>query len=255
MKFDTVMRNAVWLGEACYAFHGETVRNLGCTRIEADEAWTFVYAKDRTLEDLPEEVRLIAGTRWTWISIDPDSKLVVNWHVGGHEPADAQEFMDDLAARIPGRLQLTTDQLQHYRTAVENAFGDRVDYATIQKKMRKPTLTPHNRYEQPRLRKNRKASVYGNPDPELITTTTIESRNLLLRMGNRRYARATNAFSRKEQNLRASVALHFTYYNFCRVHPVIRCTPAMEVGLTDHIWEIEELIAKIDVEESRKEPY
>ncbi|MDO8543763.1 MAG: hypothetical protein Q7S40_25255 [Opitutaceae bacterium] len=255
VTLNTVLRNLVWLGEACYTFHDQNVRGLNCMRIEADEAWAFIYAKDKTLASLPRHLRAFAGTRWTWISIDPDSKMVVNWHVGRHKPSDAQEFMDDLASRIPGRLQLTSDQLQHYRAAVENAFGDRVDYATIQKVMGKPRFTPDGRIEQPKLRKNRKASVYGHPDEELVTTTTIEAQNLLLRMSNRRYTRFTNAFSRRIRNMRASVALHFTYYNFCRIHPVIRVTPAMEAGLVTSALQIEELIERLNVEESRKEPY
>lgn len=254
VTLNTVLRNLVWLGEACGKLHHQLVRNLRPTRVEADEAWNFIYAKEKSLPYLKKEPPKDAGTHWTWISIDPDSKLVINWHVGGHDPSDAQEFMNDLAARVVSdRLQLTTDMLKHYMSAVETAFGDRVDYAAIHKEFRKPGFTPDGRYEQPRLKDNKIKIVSGEPDPELITTTTIEVQNLRLRMSNRRYTRSTNAFSRRLRNLRASVALNFTFYNFCRIHPKIRVTPAMQAGLTDHVWEIEELIEKLNIEEVRHE--
>lgn len=251
---NTVLRNLVWIGEACYEFHDQVVRGLTCSRVEADELWSFVYAKDRVLHELPDEKRAGAGTKWTWVAIDPDSRLVINWHVGDHEASDAQIFMDDLASRIPGRIQLTTDQLMHYLPAVQNAFGDRVDYATIQKKFKRTTLTPDGRYEQPILRGNRRKSHFGEPDPEQITTTSIESQNFVLRQTNRRYSRSTNMFSKRIRNMRASLALNYAYYNFCRIHPAIRITPAMAANLTTWVWEIEELIERVNVDQSRKVP-
>jgi IS1 family transposase len=257
VRLNTVLRNLIWLGEACYQFHGDVVRNLErCTRIEADEIWTFIYAKDRMKRYLPSDLRSMMGTRWTWIAMDPDRNLVINWHVGGHRPSDAEMFAYDLASRVTGDdIQITSDQLRHYAPAFEKAFGSRAHYATIKKIFRKDSFTPDGRYEPRRLRKNRKATIFGNPDPDFITTTTIESHNSSLREWNSRFHRNTKAFSKKGRNLSASLALHFTYFNFCRVHPSLGMTPAMASGITKEKWEIEELIERINVEESRKEPY
>lgn len=243
----TVLRNLLWIGDACQRFHDRAVIHLKSTRIEADEAWGFVYRKDDEADDALNFDREV-GTVWTWVSYDPDAKLVVNWHVGGHQMSDANTFMMDLARRIPGRLQITTDQLQHYRPAVEEAFGSRVDYATIRKIMHEPTRSPDLKIQQPKLRENRRASIYGNPDMDRVTTTSIESQNTRLRCWNRRYVREAITFSKSLKHLRASIALHFCYANFCRIPRTIRCTPAMEAGLTDHLWEIEELMEKINVD-------
>lgn len=241
VTLNTVLRNLLWLGDACQKLHNATVCELKCRRLEADELWSFNYAKDKNLPRGLQEKRDF-GDMWTWVAIDPDTRLIVSWHVGKREYVDAQTFATDLASRIIGRVQITTDQLAHYRTALFEAFGDQADYATIQKKSGPPSITEDGKIERPEaVKPQRKASVFGKPDPSLIRTSSIESQNLLMRMSMRRYMRAMNGFSRKIENKRAALALHFTYYNFCRVSPPIRVTPAMEAGLADHVWEIEEL--------------
>jgi IS1 family transposase len=186
------------------------------------------------------------GDMYTWVALDPDSRLAVSWHVGKRDYPDAQTFATDLASRIISRVQITTDQLGHYRTALFEAFGDQADYATIRKSSGLPIITPDGKIERPEsVKGNRRASVFGNPDPERITTSSIESQNLLMRMSMRRYMRAMNGFSRKIENKRAALALHFCYYNFCRISPPIRVTPAMEAGITNRIWEIEEIVGLV----------
>lgn len=247
----TVLRNLLWIGEACQRFHDKFVIHLKTTRLEADEICCAVSPK---ADELSEEVIFDQTVRmvYTWIGYDPDAKIVINWHCGGRAYTDAQAFMQDLARRIPGeRIQITTDQLVHYRTAVEEAFGSRADYATIRKLMHDPTFTPDLKVRPPKLRENRIASVFGNPDPQFITTTGIECQNTRLRCWNRRLVRSGITFSKSIRHLRAHLALHFCYANFCRIPRTIRCSPAMEAGLTDHVWEIEELIEAINVEAMR----
>lgn len=241
----TVLRNLVWIGEACQKFHDENVRGLKCKEIQADETWNFIYAKEKNVPKLkkaPPE----AGSCWTWVAIDPISNLVPSWYVGKqHDSSEADFLMGDLASRIPGKVQITTDQLMHYRPAIETAFGDRVNYATIQKKLADVTKTPDQKFEPQEFKGQRQASIYGNPDPERVTTTSVESNNLRMRLSMRRYMRSMNGFSRSLKNQRAAVALHFMHHNFCRISPPIKVTPAMEAGIADHVWDIEELTALV----------
>jgi len=239
---NTVLRNLLWLGDACQKFHHDTVREIRTTRIEADELYSFILAKDK---NLPPELQGSRdfGDMYTWVAIDPDTRLIISWHVGKREYGDAQIFAMDLASRIAGRVQITTDQLTHYRSAIFDAFGTDADYATLRKSTGIPTITPDGKIERPEnLKVHRRASVFGEPDKELISTSSIESNNLLMRMSSRRYIRFTNGFSRRIRNKRAALALYFVYYNFCRISPPIRVTPAMEAGLSDRIWEIEDIV-------------
>jgi IS1 family transposase len=203
ITLNSVSRNLVWLGEACQRFHDATVHGLKSTRIECDECWNWVFSKE---DNLPINLKGLPdfGTCWSWVSIDPDSKIVPNWYIGKHDLSDAAIFINDLARRIPGRFQLTTDQLMHYRPVIEEAFGDRVDYATIRKDLNSPMLTPDGKFEPAQHKGERRASVYGNPDFELVTTSSIESQNTRLRLWNKRYNRNTIAFSRRLRNGRRS---------------------------------------------------
>lgn len=248
---NTVTRYLLWIGEACQRFHDETVVNLKCRLIEADELWHFVHAKDK---NLPPELlnNPDFGDCYTWIAMDPDSRLVTNWHAGKREYYDAQFFIHDLARRIPGQVQITTDQLTHYRTAIAEAFGTRADYATIRKKLGSIPKSPDGKFEQPGLKNVRRASVMGNPNPDLITTAHIERQNGTLRGASRRYARATYAFSKKLANAKAALAIHFVYYNFVRIHGAIRVPPAMEAGLIEKSWEIEDMVALLAKYPARK---
>lgn len=241
----TALRNLVWIGTACQKFHDKTVRDLKSTAVEADEMWNFIHAKGKNLPQALKGSR-DHGDMWTWIGMCSISKLVIAWHVGKHDSSDAEIFAEDFASRIPGRVQISTDQLQRYRPAIENAFGTRADYATLSKKLGKTPETADGKYEQPKLKAERIASVYGNPNLDAVSTHSIERQNLTVRMSVRRYARATNAFARKIDNTRAALALHFVYYNFARIHSAHRVTPAMEAGISDHVWDIDEIARLVE---------
>ena len=180
------------------------------------------------------------GDVWTWTAIDADTKLIVTYYVGDRGKRAAYEFMQDCAERIVGRPQITTDALRHYLTAVEDAFGADVDYAMLHKIYGAPT-PDESRYSPATCIGCDMKVVTGDPDPKHVSTTYVERQNLTMRMSMRRFTRLTNGFSKKFENHAHQVALYFFHYNFCRVHKTLRVTPAMEAGLTDHVWTLEEL--------------
>ncbi len=237
----TVLRLLADVGRACTEYHNRTARNLECRRIQCDEIWSFCYAKEK---NVPYEMRgkFGFGDVWTWVAIDADTKLAVSWLVGGRNARYADAFVSDVAARLTNRVQLTTDGHRVYLDAVEGAFGCNVDYATLVK-LYGENRKEETRYAPPKCTGAIAAVVTGRPDPKHISTSFVERQNLTMRMGMRRFTRLTNAFSKKMENLIHAVALHFMYYNFCRIHQTLRVTPAMEAGLTDHIWTPDELIA------------
>lgn len=239
------------LGMACAAYHDEHVRGLKCQRIQCDEIWSFVGAKAK---NVPEHKRGEWGDVWTWTAIDADSKLIVGYRVGNRTAIDAYDFMKDVASRLNNRVQLTTDNYKVYLNAVDYAFGVDVDFATLEKHYVAPKTTRAAalRYVPNKVAGMKAATITGNPDRKHISTSHVERQNLTMRMHMRRFARLTNAFSKKVEMHAHNVALHFAYYNFCKVHQTLRITPAMEVGVTDHVWEISELIALLDVAASRQ---
>jgi len=236
------------LGPVCEAYHDEHVRHLQAERIQADEIWAFCYAKDK---NLPAHMRGMegVGSVWTWTAIDADSKLMVSWYVGDRDTGCATRFMRDLAGRLSNRVQLTTDGHGVYERAVQSAFGWNVDYAQLVKQYGEPRDT-EARYSPCECIGSKKLPVVGRPIPEDICTSHVERANLTMRMGMRRFTRLTNGFSKKLANHRASVAIHFMHYNFCRVHKTLRVTPAMEAGLSDHVWELAELVGLLEAQES-----
>lgn len=238
------------LGAACQQFHDETVRNLNTKHVQADEIWAFCYAKRRTVQNDPTilERNPEAGDVWTWTAIDADSKLMISWLVGDRQPRTAYAFMQDVASRVKDRVQVTTDGLHAYAPAIEGAFGDDVDYATLTKIYHAQS---DQRYSPPRLKSSIRATLKGQPDAGHISTSFVERSNLTMRMHMRRFTRLTNGFSKKVSMHEASVALHFTYYNFCKVHGSLRVTPAMEAGISDHVWEIEELVSLLDGQQNQ----
>jgi IS1 family transposase len=237
----TVLKLLVELGEACAAYHNVNVRNVNAKRVQCDEIWSFVAKKDRAL---PEESRGTGdvGSVWTWTALDSDSKLIVGYHVGTRDAACAYEFMTDLAGRLSSRVQLTTDGHKAYLTAVDAAFGRDIDYAMLVKKYGEVSAGA-GRYSPPTCIGADLVPVKGAPAKEHISTSHVERQNLTMRMSMRRFTRLTNAFSKKCENHAAAVSLHFMHYNFCRVHQTLRVTPAMSAGLTDHVWELSDLIA------------
>ena len=233
------------VGAACAAYHDANVRNVKAQRIQCDEIWAFCYAKNRAIKDDPSirERNKDAGDVWTWTAIDADTKLIVSWLVADRNLPSAIAFCQDVRERLANRVQLTTDAYRLYLTAVDKAFGVDVDYAQLHKIYASETT---GRYSPPKIVGVKAASATGSPDPRHISTSYVERQNLTMRMHMRRFARLTNAFSKKLEMHAASVALHFMHYNFCRIHQTLRVTPAMESGLTDRVWEISDLVALVE---------
>ncbi|MDE3097836.1 MAG: DDE-type integrase/transposase/recombinase [Verrucomicrobiota bacterium] len=237
----TIQKLLVELGAACSAYQDKVFRNLKCKRVQCDEIWSFVYAKDK---NVPEEMRKQpgVGSVWTWVALDPDTKLVPCWFVSSRDAGAAYHFMHDLAGRLANRVQLTTDGHKPYLTAVEDAFGSEIDYATLQKIYGVAPEQGEVRYSPAQCMGARRAVVLGNPDFRHVSTSHTERQNLTMRMQMRRFTRLTNAFSKKIENHEAAVALHYMHYNFARVHQTLRVTPAMEAGIADHVWGLEEIV-------------
>jgi len=240
---NTVTSLLVDLAEACAGYHDRYVRNLKVRRLQCDEIWNFVGAKAKNVS--AEKKAEGWGDTWTWTALDADTKLCVSYLVGGRDAGWAKEFMEDCASRISSRVQITTDGHRAYLEAVEGAFGMDCDYAQLQKIYGAPIET-HTRYSPAVCIGCDMKTVSGNPDPKHVSTSFVERQNLSMRMSIRRFTRLTNAFSKKVENHAAAVALWFMYYNFCRVHQTLRVTPAMEAGLSDHVWEIDELIGLLE---------
>jgi IS1 family transposase len=232
------------IGEACARYHNLRVRNVRARRIQCDEIWQFVGAKKKNAT--PEQRAEGWGDVWTWTAIDADTKLCISYLVGGRDAGWAFDFMQDVASRVRGRVQITTDGHKPYLDAVEGAFGLDVDFATLQKIYGAASEEETRRYSPARCIGCEMKTVIGNPDPRHVSTSYVERQNLTMRMSMRRFTRLTNAFSKKVENHCHAVALHFMYYNFCRIHQTLRITPAMEAGLSDHVWSLEELAGLLD---------
>jgi IS1 family transposase len=241
----TVLKLLNDLGCACAEYHNAAVRNVRARRIQCDEIWSFVGAKAKNLR--PQKEIEGWGDVWTWTAIDADTKLCVSYFVGGRGAASAHEFMQDVAGRVRGKVQITTDGHKVYVNAVEDAFGADVDYAQIQKIYGAPSDEDVRRYSPARCIGCDLKVVSGNPDPQHVSTSFVERQNLTMRMSMRRFTRLTNAFSKKFDNHCHAIALYFMYYNFCRVHQTLRVTPAMEAGLADHVWTLDELVGLMEV--------
>jgi len=236
---NTITKLLVDLGEACMDYHDQNVRNVRVKRLQCDEIWAYVGAKAKNVSAEKKEIGW--GDIWTWVALDADTKLVVSYLVGGRGADWAKDFMDDVASRVQGRLQIATDGHKAYLEAVEGAFGSGVDFATLQKIYGASEET-EKRYSPAKCVGCESKVVMGNPDPKHISTSYVERQNLTMRMNIRRFTRLTNAFSKKLDNHGYAVALHFMYMNFVRVHQTLRVTPAMEAGLSDHVWSIQELV-------------
>ncbi len=240
----TVMKLLLDLGTVCSVYQDATLRDLPCERVQCDEIWSFVYAKQK---NVPEHKRDEAGDVWTWVSLDSDTKLVPSFHIGPRDLRSATYFMSDLASRLRNRVQLTTDGHRPYLLAVQGAFAGEIDYAQLVKIYGSDQSRKAERRYSPAVCLDAiPQRVSGDPDPEHISTSHVERLNLTMRMSIRRYTRLTNAFSKKVENHTAAVSLHFMYYNFCRVHQTLGTTPAVAAGVTDHIWKLDEIIALLD---------
>lgn len=246
VSINTVAKLLVEAGEAALAIHDEHVRNVKASRIQCDEIWSFCYAKAKnvaTAKAAPDG----SGDVWTWTAIDADSKLMVSYFVGDRGAESAMILMDDLRARLANRVQLTTDGHKPYLEAVEGAFGDDIDYAMLVKLYGSVGgKSAEVRYSPAECTGILKRRVTGSPDPKAVSTSHVERMNLSIRMQNRRFTRLTNAFSKKLDNHIHALALYFAFYNFCRIHKSLKITPAMAAGITDRLWSLEDIVAKID---------
>lgn len=246
VSINTVSKLLAEAGETCISLHEALVRDVPSRRVQCDEIWSFCYAKQGNVSSAtaaPPE----AGDVWTWTAIDADSKLIVSFLVGGRDASYATEFMYDVAARLRYRVQMTTDGHRPYLEAISDAFSDRIDYAQLIKIFGdSPTTRGTGRYSPPKCTGIRKRTVSGLPDPDHVSTSYSERQNLTMRMSMRRFTRLTNGFSKKLENHIHALALYFVHYNFCRIHKSLRTSPAMAAGITDRLWSLEDVIAKID---------
>lgn len=241
---NTIAKLLLEIGHVCYNYQDRTLRNLTSQRIQCDEIWSFCYAKEK---NVPEELRgkFGYGDVWTWVAIDPDTKLVPSYMVGDRGATTAKAFMDDLASRLANRVQLTTDGHRVYLNAVEGAFGSNVDYAMLVK-MYGTDTEAETRYSPAECIGCQTVGIMGRPNQKYISTSHVERQNLTMRMKMRRFTRLTNAFSKKIDNHVAAISLHYMHYNFCRVHQTLRVPPAMEAKVTDHVWSIGELVGLLN---------
>ena len=243
-----VSRLLVDAGQAAAWYQDRVFQNLTCKRVQVDEIWAFVYAKQKNVP-FAKKAPPNAGDVWTWTAIDADTKLIPSWFVGGRDSDAAMIFMEDLASRLANRVQLTSDGHKAYLEAVEGAFGSDIDYAMLVK-VYGPSLEGEKRYSPAECIGAVKHRVEGNPDPKHVSTSYSERSNLSVRMHTRRFTRLTNAFSKKIENHAHSVALFAMYYNFVRIHKTLRTTPAMAAGVTDRLWEIGDMVDVLEAWEA-----
>jgi IS1 family transposase len=238
---DTVTKLLARVGQACAEYQNKTLRNLPCKKVQCDEIWSFCYAKEK---NVPLELRgkFGFGDVWTWTALCADSKIVPCWRVGDRDAWNAQHFMYDLASRLANRVQLTTDGHRVYLQAVDLAFGNDIDYAMLVKLYSSDRGKGEQRYSPAQCTGAIPTVITGNPKPRHISTSFVERQNLTMRMQMRRFTRLTNAFSKKLENHEHAIALHFMHYNFCRIHQTLRVTPAMAAGVSDHVWEIVDIV-------------
>jgi IS1 family transposase len=245
VSINTVTKLLVDIGQACQLFHDEVVRGVVAKRVQADEIWSFVYSKEK---NKPQDVEG-AGDAWTFVGIDSDTKLVISWLLGDRDVDTATFFMKDVAERVAGKMQLTTDGLTAYLKAVDTAFptDDEIDFAQLVKVYGPATgHGDERRYSPAECTGCKKTVVYGQPDEKFISTSHIERQNLTMRMHMRRFTRLTNGFSKKIENHGYAIALHFVYYNFVKQHKTLKTTPAMAAGLSKRFLTLEDIVKLTD---------
>jgi IS1 family transposase len=240
---NTVAKLLVDAGNAVADYQDNVFKNLSCKKVQVDEIWSFCYAKQKNVEKA-KSAPLGAGDVWTWVAIDADTKLVPSWLVGKRDAENANQFIQDLASRLANRIQLTSDGLKTYVQAIEGAFGCDVDYAMLVK-LYGDTVEGQKRYSPAECVGTKKNTISGNPDKKHVSTSYSERQNLNIRMGNRRFTRLTNAFSKKIENHEHSMAFYFMHYNFVRIHQTLRVTPAMEAGVSNKLWSFEDIVRLI----------
>jgi IS1 family transposase len=242
----TVLRLLADAGTLAADYHDLTVRDLPTKRVQLDEIWSFCHSKHANVRSQNQGKG--HGDSWTWVSIDADSKIVINWHVGNRNSGDANPFVADLAERLNDRVQLTSDGLTAYINAVRRAFGEDVDYAMLIKQYAHPR-EGHVRYSPPEFVCATPEVRSGAPDRKHINTSFVERQNLSMRMGMRRFTRLTNGFSKRIENHKHMVALYYFHYNFVRVHQTIKTTPAMMAGVANKEWTMVDFVQLLEREE------
>lgn len=243
----TVIKLLANAGAACKRYHDQHVFMVQSQRVQCDEIWSFCYAKEK---NIPADMRGVFGIGdvWTWTALCADTKLIINYRVDNRDEIAAKHFIDDLCKRLANRVQLTTDGLRAYLVAVPDAFGTAIDYGMLIKIYSNPPKGggPARRYSPGECCGAKRKKIIGKPSRAMISTSYVEHQNLTMRMSMRRFTRLTNAFSKKIENLSHAVALHFMFYNYGRIHQTLRVTPAMESGLTDHVWSLEEIATLVE---------
>jgi IS1 family transposase len=247
---NTVTKLVVDAGHACTEYQDRVLRNLPSQRVQVDEIWNFVYAKNDNVAEA-KAAPADAGDVWTWTAIDADSKLLISWLVADRKIQSAMTFMDDLKERLANRVQLTSDGHRPYLVAVDAVFGDDVDYAMLQK-IYGAEPGGEKRYSPAKCIGAQKREITGNPDPNHVSTSFVERQNLTMRMHMRRFTRLTNAFSKKIENHACAVALHSMYYNFVRLHQTLKVSPAIAAGVTDRLWEMVDVVDVLDAFEAKR---
>ena len=235
---NTIMKILVLAGDRCQRLLEGKCRNVPVSDVQCDEIWGFVGCKEKHNQTGNPEF----GDAYCFVAFERTSKLVLTWHLGRRSARDTAYFVERLNGATAGRFQVTTDGFGPYFDAIHTSLGTRVDYAQLIKIYAPPSDEEH-RYSPASVIDTIVKPVWGHPDADRICTSHVERQNLTMRMQIRRLTRLTNAFSKKRANLWAALALYFAWYNFCRTHRTIRCTPAMEAGITDHVWEVDELVS------------
>ena len=250
---NTVLKLLADAGEACAKYQDEHMRNLKLKRVECDEIWSFVGCKQK---NVPEELEGVFGLGdvYTWTAIDADTKLIPCWHVGSRDLESAKIFISDMASRLSGRVQLTTDGLKAYIEAVEESFGRDIDFAQLVKIYGNEGQAKNDsrRYSPSEFTGSEKRIITGDPKMKHVSTSYVERQNLTMRMHMRRFTRLTNAFSKKLENHMHAISLYFMFYNFVKTHKAHRSTPAMMAGVTNKLWEISDIVALIPEEAPKK---
>jgi IS1 family transposase len=237
---NTISKLLSELGEACSKYQDVNIRGIRSKRVQCDEIWSFVGSKEKNTT--PQKKEQGCGDCWTWTALDADSKLILSFRLGDRTLNTAYDFMQDLAGRLANRIQLTTDGHRVYLEAVDAAFSEGIDYAMLIKVYRS-TPAGDTRYSPAVCIGCETKHISGDADPKHVSTSYVERQNLTMRMSMRRFTRLTNGFSKKLENHAAMVSLYFMYYNFGRVHQTLRVTPAMEAGIANHVWSIEEIVS------------
>ena len=242
VSLNTVIKLLKEVGEACAWYQDKHLVNLPCKRVQVDEIWSFIYAKEK---NVTEEMQDEAGDGWSWTAIDADTKLVPSWRIGSRDADAANDFIKDLAGRMASRIQLTSDGHKPYMEAVEGAFGADIDYAMLIK-FYGTSQSGVTRYSPSSFVGAKHRKVTGSPNNKHISTSGVERQNLTMRMSMRRFTRLTNGFSKKVENHCHAIALHFMHYNFCRIHTSLRIAPAMAAGVSEKLWDLKDVVEMTD---------